>query len=471
MAVYLTLIMKQFLWKTLQGVLSAVLLLNLLLICAIAVQQQPTQEDCVWFTNGDKLCGQIISIDSSKGALLKNKFIEGNTAFPLDKIVKIVFAERQTPSAAMKNPCRVRLINLDEIEGDLISINEKEMVLGTLFSGKISIPRKRIDSVTPIVPNPTIVYQGPTGIEGWTVSDSPAPDAKPTSWKYSNGAFIATESGAIARDLKLPDMATIEFDLAWQNYLSVAIALYASTLNPIPLANKDELPDFGSFYSLQINFNTANLMLIKKGAPLNSMGIAFLPNIDRKTSARLTIRVNKPTRSIYLYIDGVLVRQWVDPGEFGGSGTCVRFVNQLSAPLKISNITVSQWDGRIELPTNQVDNAKSDFVRLLNNDAVTGSVKEFKNDKIIVQTQLGNMEIPISRISQIYFSIIGRDPVLRKIDEVSALLNKNATLTLKIQRWEGDHLVATSPMFGELKIPLWAFKTIVFKQVNQPKDF
>ncbi|MGB9603606.1 MAG: hypothetical protein ACPMAG_12530, partial [Limisphaerales bacterium] len=142
-----------------------------------------------------------------------------------------------------------------------------------------------------------------------------------------------------------------------------------------------------------------------------------------------------------------------------------------SAPLKISNITVSQWDGRIELPTNQVDNAKSDFVRLLNNDAVTGSVKEFKNDKIIVQTQLGNMEIPISRISQIYFSIIGRDPVLRKIDEVSALLNKNATLTLKIQRWEGDHLVATSPMFGELKIPLWAFKTIVFKQVNQPKDF
>ncbi|MGC8742738.1 MAG: hypothetical protein ACP5T0_02520 [Verrucomicrobiia bacterium] len=461
--------MKRLSGNNLKIAAYATLLLTVFISVALFAAQP--QDDSVWLINSDKLCGAILSIDSSKGVVLKNKYIEGNTAIPLDKIVKIEFAEHPVPPFSMKNPCKVKLINLDELEGDLISFNEKEMVLGTQFYGKISIPRKRIDSFIPIVPNPTIVYQGPTSLDGWTVSSSPLPDAKPSGWKYSNGAFITTESGSIAKDLKLPDTATIEFDIAWQNYLSMAIALYASTLYPIQLSEKDTLPDFGAFYSLQINFNTANLMLIKKGVPLNSMGIAFLPNIDRKTSARITIRVNKPAKTIYLYIDGMLVKQWVDPGEFGGTGTCIRFVNQLSSPLKISNITVSQWDGRTEMPTNHIDNSKSDYIRLLNNDSVTGTIKEYKNEKIVVQTQVGSMEIPISRVSQVSLSVIGRDPVLRKIDEVSATMNRTGSLTLKIQRWEGDHLVATSPMFGDINIPLSAFKTIVFKQINQPKGF
>lgn len=460
----------RYLRKVLSLIAGGVWLLNVFAgNCSAA--DRLASEDFVWFTNGDRIRGQIVSIDSSKGIVLKNKFIESNAGFPLDKIVRVVFADREVPSANFKNPVRVKLINLDELEGNLIVLNDKEMVLETIFSGKITIPRKRIDSFLPIVPNPTIVYQGPTSIDGWTVSDSPVPGAQPSSWKYSNGSFITKESGSIARDLKLPDLASIEFDIAWQNYLSIAIALYASTLYPIQLANKDDGPDFGAFYSLQINFNTANLMLVKKGAPLNSLGIAFLPNIDRKTSAHIMIRVNKPERTIYLYIDGVLARQWQDPGEFAGTGTCVRFVNQLSSPLKISNISVSQWDGRIETPTNRIDNSKADFIRLLNNDIITGTVKEFKNGKFVVQSQFGNMEVPFERISQIHFSIIGRDPVLRKVDEATAILNKRGLLTLKIERWEDDSLIATNPMFGNVKIPIWAFKTLIFKPSVPNIDF
>ncbi|HON07067.1 MAG TPA: hypothetical protein PLW02_03085, partial [Verrucomicrobiota bacterium] len=209
--------------------------------------QQPS-EDYIWFINGDRLRGEIKSIDPIKGVEIRNKYIQNIAIFPLDTIVKISFGDRQNPLFSPKNACKVKLINLDEIEGDLISLDEKEMILETSFTGKISIPRKRIDSFIPIIPKPTVVFEGPTGIEGWTISNSPAPGAQPSTWKYRNGALITSESGSIARDLKLPDIATIEFDIAWQNYLSIAVALYADTLFPIQLAQKDDGPDFGAFY-------------------------------------------------------------------------------------------------------------------------------------------------------------------------------------------------------------------------------
>jgi len=431
---------------------------------------QPS-EDYIWFINGDRLRGEIKSIDPIKGVEIRNKYIQNIAVFPLETIVKISFGDRQNPLFSPKNACKVKLINLDEIEGDLISLDEREMILETAFSGKISIPRKRIDSFIPIVPKPTVVFEGPTGIEGWTVSNSPAPGAQPSTWKYRNGALITTESGSIARDLKLPDITTIEFDIAWQNYLSIAIALYANTLFPIQLAQKDDGPDFGPFYSLQINFNTVNLMAIRKGAPLNSMGIGFLPLIDRKTSAHVMIRVNKPEKTIYLFVDGLLVKQWQDPGQFSGSGTYVRFVNQVAAPLKISNIVVSHWDGRTEISTNKVDNSRGDFVRLLNNDTVIGTAKEFKDGKFIVQTAFGNVDVPFTRINQFYFSIIGREPIFKKPDNITATLIRGGKLTIKIERWENDKLIATNPVFGTVKIPLWALRMLIFKPENQITNF
>jgi hypothetical protein len=204
-------------------------------------------------------------------------------------------------------------------------------------------------------------------------------------------------------------------------------------------------------------------MLIKKGVPLNSMGMAFIPNMERKTSAHIMIRVSKPQKMILLYVDGILVKHWQEQGEFGGSGTCVRFVNQLSSPVKISNIVVSQWDGRIEIPITRVDNSKSDFILMINNDVVSGTVKEFKNGKFVVQTAYGNVDVPFERISQMHLSMIGREPPLRYDGEISVVLQTQGKLVLKLEKWDGDKLIAVNPNFGRIGLPLSMIKSISFK--------
>jgi hypothetical protein len=424
-----------------------------------------SEDDLISFVNGDKLHGKVIAVDPVKGVALKNQFIEQTTAFPVDSIVKIVFAETEQPPVSGKYPCIIRMVNRDELECSLVSLDESSVVVSAPFSENLTIPRKRIDSINPISPNPAIIYKGPTGTEGWTISSSPVEDEKEGKWRYVNGSFIATGAGSLARDLKLPDMATIEFDIAWKNYMSVAVALYASTLQPILLSKKDDpdVPDFGSFYSLQINFNTANLMLIKKGIPLNSMGMAFIPNMEAKTSAHIMIRVSKPQKMILLYVDGILVKQWQEQGEFGGSGTCVRFVNQLSTPIKISNIVVSQWDGRIEIPITRVDNSKSDFINMINNDVINGTVKEFKNGKFIVQTPFGTVDVPFERVSHMHFSMIGREPAIRTQGEIPVVFQRQGKLSLKPEKWDGDKLIAVNPNFGRIALPLSMIKVINFK--------
>lgn len=175
------------------------------------------------------------------------------------------------------------------------------------------------------------------------------------------------------------------------------------------------------------------------------------------------IRVNKPQKTILLYVDGTLIKQWQEPGEFGGSGTCIRIVNQLSTPLKISNIVVSQWDGRIETPISKVDNARTDFIRLINNDVMMGTIREFKNGKFVVQTGFGTVDVPFERIGQLHFSMIGREPAIRGADEILVILQRQGKLSLLLEKWDGDRLLATNPNFGRVALPLSILKIVSFK--------
>ena len=91
------------------------------------------------------------------------------------------------------------------------------------------------------------------------VGRAPAP-GESGQWTYRNGAFYAGKTASIARDLKLPDVAEIQFDLAWKGALNLAIALYTDSLLPILLTAKDQAPDFGGFYSLRLHNATEALI-------------------------------------------------------------------------------------------------------------------------------------------------------------------------------------------------------------------
>src|SRR6202008_3358985 len=121
--------------------------------------------------------------------------------------------------------CRLYLLNDDELEGRLTSCDAEKVLLDTWYGGLLTIPRKVVRAIIPVSSNKAVVYEGPTGLEGWIAGKMANAIANPGNWRYKNGAFYATRPASLARDLKLPDVANIEFDLAWKGMLYLAIAL------------------------------------------------------------------------------------------------------------------------------------------------------------------------------------------------------------------------------------------------------
>ncbi len=438
------------------------------IVCAGASAQAAVAEDAdtLVFVTGDRLSGRVVAIEPRNDVTWSSPAIVGDTSFSYTNISRIVLGARETPPSKSLNACRLRLNNGDEFEGNLVLLDAEKLELDTWFAGRLTFARNRLDSLTPVVTRPSVVYEGPTGMDGWTVAQTPVPGAESNGWHYAHGAFTASASASIARDLKLPDVASIQFDIAWNGYMNVAIALYADRLLPIQLAAKEAAPDFGPFYSLQLQNNLANILAVKKDAPLASMGYAYINGLETRNSAQFTIRCNKAEKSIYLYLDGVLLKQWVDPVEFAGKGTCVRFVNQGTGQTRISNLIVSEWDGRMETPTNRVDNTTNDFVRLLNQDALAGAIIGFRDGQLTVKTSFAEVPVPLAKVAQAHFALKTREPIAAVPGTVRAQFSRRGQVNFTLERWENGKLVATSPSFGRANFDLGAFKTLELRPLE-----
>jgi hypothetical protein len=316
----------------------------------------------------------------------------------------------------------------------------------------------------PIPAGQALIFEGPTGLEGWTMGKMAATIADPGAWKYKNGAFYATRPASIARDLNLPDVASIQFDITWKGLLYLAVALYTEYLHPINLANKEQEPDFGGFYSLQLNYMSANLLPVKKHDILRygGLGQGAIPAFTQKNNAHIEIRVSKPKKLVALLVDGALIKQWIDTEEFAGTGKALRFVHQGQGSIKLSNLRLTEWDGQFEEPPAPAPESKMDIARLRNGDKLNGDLQVIRNGLATVSVSGKALDVPLTRVKQI--DLAGQKSERAKEDptDVHAYFTEGGTLTFHLEEWGDTRVIATSPNFGRVAFDPTAFNRLRF---------
>jgi catechol 2,3-dioxygenase-like lactoylglutathione lyase family enzyme len=363
------------------------------------------------------------------------------------------------------------LSNGDSLEGKLLQLDSKEIVLETSFAGKMIFPRNLVKMLEPLPPEREPIFSGPTGLDGWTLGKVSAVAAGESGqWSYTNGAFYATRAASIARDVKLPDVARIEFDLAWKGVLQSAIALYTSYMQPVNLQTKDTDPDFGAFYSLQINSFVSTLMPVRKNEPLKYMGQIPVPAFSQKNHAHVEILASKPKRSIAFFVDGSLVKEWVDTEEFAGSGTGMRFVHQGQGAVKLSHLRIAEWNGKMESKATNLPPFKDDLTKLLNGDKVSGTLETFRDGKLSFSTANGKLDIPFERVAEAFFK--SKETTSANRANVRAFFTDGGSVTFQLERWDGQGVVATSPNFGRATFAPGTFERaqLNLESTNQPTD-
>ena len=406
------------------------------------------------FLNGDKLQGSFLSIDPKRGVRWRHPAMKQPIDINLASLAKVKLERPRSTNAHAKQSCRIRLVNQDELQGEMVSFDTEHLTLATWYAGTLVIPRQLVDVIVPGQGQGTSIFEGPTTLDGWTMRGGGARRGVNAAgpWRYANGAFTSTASGSIGRNFQLPPLVKVDFEVSWRRYMQFALSIFTDNLESYG----------GNGYMFQFNNLSVYLQRMSRNGDASSFGQTELPGFSQKSKARFSIRANKEQKTLFLLVDGALVKQWTDTAAFSpGSG--VLFFQQGQSYVKISDIRISEWDGKFENPAAAAAaQAKEDVVTLVNADKVTGTLKAIKAGKMSLETSFATLDVPMERVTQIELAGTPGDNPKPAPGEIRAVFAEGGSVTLQIERWDDRQVVASSPSFGKAKFAPLAFSAIQF---------
>lgn len=435
-------------------------------------------KDTLEFLSGDQLHGSFLSLDGKSGVRWQHSSIKQVLTVNPEGVYKVRLPQSRANRADRPN-CSVRLANGDEVLGNLVSLDEKELVLDTWFAGKLSLPRPSLGSLMVGLGRFNILYEGPTSAEGWNlkggpnvaggqvfigggiVMPQPAVQAKQVNgWQYKDGAFYGVGSGSLGRNVKLPPASSIEFDLAWRGYPQMSLFFYTDNLEGYG----------GNAYVMQFSYRNIYLRRQSQNGRSSNLGTIELPATS-VSKTRFAIRTDRENKIVALFMDDLLVKQWMDNAEFNEAGTGILFYLQGGQQaMKVSNLRITEWDGRLDDGPAALTNSKEDLVRLANKDKVSGTLKSIRDGKISFQTAFAPLEVPLDRVTQVDFAPDTIKTNQFSPRDVRLFFADRGRLTMQVERWDDQQVVGVSGNFGQAKFLPSAFSAVQFNLDKKKMD-
>lgn len=438
----------------------------------------PAPKDTLEFLSGDILRGSFLSLDEKGGVRWQHSSIKQVLTVNPSGIYKVTLPPAKVNRTVRPN-CVARLANGDELMGTLVALDEKDLTLETWYAGTLQLPRSGLAALSVGLGRFNVLYEGPTGPEGWNIKGSnvrvgggavfvngvlqaqpAAPPRTPVGWQYKDEAFYGFGTGSLGRDVKLPRVSNIEFDLAWRGYPQLTLFFYTDNLEGYG----------GNTYALQFSYRNLYLRRQSQSGRSSNLGTIELPVLGRN-KARFALRTDRDNKTIALFVDDTLIKQWTDNGDFNEAGTGIQFYLQGGQQaVKLSNIRITEWDGRLDDLPAVVSSPAEDLVRLVNKDKVSGSLKSIRDGKLQMATPFANLEVPLDRVNAVEFAAANIKTNAPAPGEVRVFFADRGRLTLRVARWDEQQMAGSSPNFGQARFLPSAFSAIQFNLDKQKTD-
>ena len=427
----------------------------------VSSTNSPTEKsgELLELLDGSALHGRLRSIDSEKGLSWEHAGAKQPIEFKPENLAWIRFSSAE--KSELKNSestCQFRFANGDEFFGNLLSMDENELELQTWFGGKFKTPRALVRSLRFIPKGVTAIYEGPTGLEGWQLGKN----LNSPGWEYLDGSFIGNSLGTIGRDLKLPDASRLEFDLAWNAPFTLLFSYYTGAFDGFNYSS--------SSYMFYLAPGTISLQRINAGVGTTTIGRSEpVAAMLAKKKAHLEFRANKEESFIEVLVDGKTVNQWKDQAGWVAKGSGILFYAQTEgAGMKISNLKVSEWDGRpgSEIATNAL--SREDQIYLVNHDKVSGKVTRLRDGKLQFAAAETSLDIPLSRVTQIFFANADTNSIAPSPWEIQASVSGGGTISFALEKWNNEKVFGQNKNFGKISLNPQSIRQIQFNP-GKPK--
>ena len=360
--------------------------------------------------------------------------------------------------------------NADVARGQLSSITEDAIVIDTWYAGLMSFKRSMVANVRIEGPS-QFHYQGPTGPEGWIQSEDPP------AWRYHRSALISNNTGGIARANTLPNECSVSFDVEWRDSLNLKVLLFSN--DP-----KAQSPQSG----YEVAFQRSSIYL-RSGTKRRYLGNAHSTDLSQDEMAHIELRSSTKSGKTILFINKTPIEVFSDT-ELEGSvfGDCLHFVSNQSKPMRISNIKITPWDGKIDQQPvarmrNMIDNEpkkqtpatpktepKTDSNRMMlaNGDSIIGEALAIKEGNITLKTELGDFNVPVERFSDLALKGLGSEESKKYNGDIRATFPDGSSLIFRLDAINDNTIDGFSQNFGTAKFNISSISRIDFN-LYEPK--
>lgn len=394
-------------------------------------------DDLIQFFDGSLLHGRLRSMSTVSGVRWEHPEARRPIDFTPTNIAWIRFEESEPILARTRPGCRIRFANGDEVLGNLLALDAQHVELETWFGDRLLARRSALQSLRFLSGNFALLYDGPTGLDGWRVGRDPS------VWQYRSGTLTATGIGVLGRDLGMTNSATIEFDLAWSGQFSLNLALYTSVF--------DRFDYSGSAYICYLVPGYLSVQRLQGGGGSINLGQTQLPDLLEKNRAHVEIRVSKPDATIGVWIDGHLVGRWRDNGGFVAKGSGVTFFSQMDGTtLHLSNLVIAEWDGQFETEKETDAPTQDDLVFFANRDRAAGSLQAIRGGRLSFTSAQTSFDVPIERVSRVLLRRSETNALPRSPWEIRAYFAGGGAVSFQLEQWDRERVSGTSANFGQL---------------------
>jgi len=458
-----------------------------------------TPPDLLRFTNSNQLDGHFAGLKPGPLVLWRRDDLAAPVEFKTDQIRQIVLRRGQ-PAKPLPGPSSVALINGDRLPGTLVALDATTVTIETAFAGNLTLPR---DSVGMIAPNPTggrILYAGPFSDEGWSITgqketpdaDASTPADKGPAWVHAGAAWYnRPDAAALRREVAMPDLAVVRFQLAWKSRLSLVLAFHADFQAPRKPPAEDEsklvqngtpgLPQFfGNAYALNLYPNYVILnrcRLDAEGHPSIERVQAGGTNIrlPETGEAAVELRCNRLTGEISLYLNDEFAMQWTEPGAkdapgYAGKGGGIGFL-ATGSQVRISDLLVAEWNGMPD-SARSMQSEGQDIVLLANGtDRFAGEVTGFGQGALKLKSRYGEFQFPLGDIAEVRFArnrLAKTPPATAGLSRVR--FHPLGSLSGTLEPGRDGHLTLVSPLAGKLDLDPDYAVMLDFKNANRFLD-
>ncbi len=473
------------------------------------------ETDLLRFDNDDQIHGQFQGFDEKNTILWKRNEAEGEPIQFNTSDIRQIILNSGKPDKSIVNLSYIGNVNGDRVAGSVQEIDEKRVLIQTDFAGLLEFPR---DQVAIVAPNPMggrVLYHGPFDKSEWIQrtkkSQSGIPMDKDEAeiekefplWKFSGSAWYwknGSNTTALTRESGMTDRTVIQFDLAWKNRLSVAVAFHADFKVPENVKDNSEenagrqsnVADFplifGSSYVLHLYSNY--VVLYRSG--FDDEMKPFTERLQSKNSSlqlsnagtsKIEIRCNRKSGDIILFVDGKFICDWkekidttnnkeVKSDHYIGKGEGYGFITLIDeSPIRLSVIIVADWNG-IPDSARSLESDESDIV-LLNNgtDRFSGKVSAMKDGKLSLTGRYGNFSFPMTEIAEIRFA----KSQLKEVDdsapaEFKVRFHPHGTISGQVVSGTKNSIRLLNSSAGEINIDLSSASLLEFKSNHSYLD-